>query len=338
MRIIEARNVNGAWLEGAEMLLVEGVLEQSSRGVVLALEEPVTTVYESPEERALFCPVRAANPFFHLFESMWMLSGSSDARWLDRWVHDFSDRFAEPSGHMHGAYGQRWRKNFYVRTPDQHQTCDQLRAVATLLAEEPTTRQAVLSMWDPSRDLCLANVRDRPCNTHCYFRVLRGHLNMTVLCRSNDIVWGAYGANAVHMSVMQEFVAVWAGLRMGSMWQVSNNWHGYTEVLNKMTTIKLEDHDLYEQGEVTASSLFRREGCASLLGELILWMRDPCMAMRGTDNQPLFDDLLVPMANVHALVVSGLEKSALDACESIRHSDWRRACQDWVQRRLERRG
>jgi hypothetical protein len=50
---------------------------------------------------------------------------------------------------------------------------------------------------------------------------------MTVLNRSNDIVWGCYGANAVHMSVLQEFVALAIGVPVGSYTQVSNDWHIY---------------------------------------------------------------------------------------------------------------
>ena len=46
-----------------------------------------------------------------------------------------------------------------------------------------------------------------PCNTAIYFKVREGKLNMTVSNRSNDVIWGTFGANVVHMSILQEYVA-----------------------------------------------------------------------------------------------------------------------------------
>jgi thymidylate synthase len=54
-------------------------------------------------------------------------------------------------------------------------------------------------------------------------------LDLTVLCRSNDVVWGAYGANAVHFSVLQEYLAGRIGVDVGVMYQFSNNYHGYVD-------------------------------------------------------------------------------------------------------------
>jgi hypothetical protein len=71
------------------------------------IEEPVLTKVLEPCERVLFYDRRDANPIFHLMESIWMLSGSDDATWIDQFVSDFSARYAEPGGRMHGAYGRR---------------------------------------------------------------------------------------------------------------------------------------------------------------------------------------------------------------------------------------
>ena len=70
-------------------------------------------------------------------------------------------------------------------------------------------------MWDGSCDLDTHH-NDLPCNTHIYFRVVDGKLNMTVCNRSNDVIWGMTGANAVHMTMLQELIAAEADIPIGS--------------------------------------------------------------------------------------------------------------------------
>ena len=85
--------------------------QESRSGSVIEFPSPVTTTYKRPEERVLFYKNRDANPFFHLFESIWMLAGRDDVKYLS----NFNKRMEEYSddGHtLHGAYGYRWREYF----------------------------------------------------------------------------------------------------------------------------------------------------------------------------------------------------------------------------------
>lgn len=220
MHTITSRNVNQAFVDGRWWLKAAGIKEMTRNGEVLVAPGPVCTVYKQPWERVLFDPVRDCNPFFHLFESIWMFSGEQQVRPLLKFNKRMQD-FAETDGHIHGAYGHRWRR---------HWSFDQLEGLIGKLREEPSTRQAVLTMWHPG-DL-LVNTKDRPCNTHCYFMLREHALTMTVLCRSNDMVWGAYGANAVHFSMLHEFICGAVDIPMGAMYQFSNNFHIYTGVPN----------------------------------------------------------------------------------------------------------
>ncbi len=75
------------------------------------------------------------------------------------------------------------------------------KLVSHRLKTYPNDRRTVVGMWDPWEDLWEENDgKDYPCNTQIYFWERKGQLNMTVCNRSNDMIWGAYGANAVHMS------------------------------------------------------------------------------------------------------------------------------------------
>ena len=55
------------------------------------------------------------------------------------------------------------------------------------------------------------------------------YLDMTVINRSNDLVWGMLGANVVHFSFLQEYMAENLGVGVGVYNQMSNNLHIYTE-------------------------------------------------------------------------------------------------------------
>lgn len=266
MDIIHASNVCAALPEGLKLLLQNGVREESRAGPVIVMPHPVVTVYEQPRERVLASPVRDANPFFHLAEALWMLAGRNDVKFLDTFIKDFGSRFAEPGGEVHGAYGHRWRTALGF---------DQLDHVIEVLKKDPTSRQCVIQMWDGSegtdgcRDLT-GSWRDRPCNTHVYLRVresidvavsgdleearrerrtptmvLNSHvLDITVLCRSNDIIMGAYGANAVHFSILQEYLAAMIGVGIGRYYQVSNNFHAYQRDIDRLTTRTQKELDL----------------------------------------------------------------------------------------------
>lgn len=344
MLVISTRNVNRAWPVGLRHLSTVEERQKSRVGEVVAYPTPVTTVYQRPMERVLFCSRRNANPWFHLFESMWMLVGRDDPQWLDRYVSDFSSRFAEEDGRMHGAYGKRWR-GIFPALFHPSQTSDQLEVLADLLRSDHTTRQAVLTMWSPQIDL-LAPVLDKPCNTQVYFRPHQhGSLDMTILCRSNDMIHGAYGANAVHMSVLHEYMCARAGYTMGTMYQVSNNFHAYTAVLDKMFPDPLpvhlrwdvEDCDFYSTQQVSATPLFGGVLSWDTLDyELESWLSDPSNHSNSSYSYPLFQDLLIPMSRVHDLVKSRHLSFALRACDSIAHSDWRHACWGWITRRIVR--
>ena len=265
-----------------------------------------------------------------------MLAGHSDGRWLDTYVHDFSARFAQPSGFVHGAYGHRWRHNFILWDAGH----DQLREAARILREDRTSRQVVVSMWDPYRDLGRQDIRDRPCNTHMYFRQRRlGEqwvLDMTVCCRSNDIVWGCYGSNAVHFSVVLEYVAALVGARTGKMYQVSNNWHGYTAVLDKIRERgPLLRANLYRDGVVGHLPLFRSESVDSVYEECDAWTR-ATTTYSSADNPQLFDHLLTPMARAHEAAAAGDYSAAYGLLQLVHHPDWRLACEQWVDWRQER--
>ena len=224
MLVVSGQSINELYASGLGVIAAHGLLEKTRNGPAYVAPTPVVTKWYDPTKRVLVDIRRRCNHAFHLNEAIWMLRGESYAIPLDTFVHDFSSRFAEPNGHIHGAYGDRWRKAFGI---------DQIKLVITILRTEPTSRQAVIQMWSADLDLG-AKVKDKPCNTQLYFRLHDNSLDMTICNRSNDIIWGLYGANSVHFSILHEYIASQIDARVGTMYTFSNNFHAYKDVFDKL--------------------------------------------------------------------------------------------------------
>lgn len=324
MLVIEASGVNDAYEEAVELMAEFGEWQDSRNGRVRVSTRPVTTVYYNPRERVLLNECRDANPFFHFFECLWMLSGSNEGAFLDRFVRDFSSRYAEPeSGRIWGAYGHRWRRHFGI---------DQLDRAVELLRENPLDRRVVIAMWDPWIDLqseysteSRLPARDVPCNTHIYPRIVGGRLDITVMCRSNDVVWGAYGANAVHFSFLQEYLAGRIGVEVGRYYQISNNWHLYESVASKFRLVG----ERWYPGHVPIGN------------DWDWWDQDLSTFMRspGAEREyrnSWFSEVARPMWSVHEEWSEGRRESVLEMVEAVAAPDWQTAAREWMERRLRK--
>lgn len=340
MFVIRARNVNDALPKGLALVQSAGVERESRNGPVIQIAQPTTTVYERPWERVIFWEDRDANPFFHLFESLWMLAGRNDVAYPSHFAKNIRN-YSDDGRTLHGAYGHRWREHFGG---------DQLSAIISALKEDRTDRRQVLQMWDARADLGRKG-KDLPCNTQVFFSVnADDQLDMTVCNRSNDMIWGAYGANAVHFSFLQEYVALAVGVTMGRYWQVSNNLHVYKNDVYKrvahladVATISPAGtetpYTLGEMGEPTFEHIpLFSNGREVFDQDLLMFLENPStFGIR----ERFFRRVAVPMWHAHAAFVAdkGVDgcEAALEIMEQCASEDWRVACCDWLQRRkLER--
>lgn len=315
--VLKVRNVNHALIEGLWKLRTSGVRENSRNGPVLVMPGPFITQYTHPNERVLFQPLRDANPVFHLMESLWMLAGRADVAFLLPFNGRFSE-YAEADGVQHGAYGRRWRSWF------GH---DQILQIVDRLKHNPEDRRCVLEMWDANDNATFK--RDVPCNTHAYFDCRGGKLNMTVCNRSNDAVWGAYGANAVHFSILQEVMAHEIGVPVGVYTQFSNNFHAYTEVPQIAALLEglpTEADCPYTHGQIKPTPLLRR-------GETISDIFMDCEKLvegYATFKTKFVKYIAAPLMEAYLNRKQGLHWHLND---SAKHSDWGVAFQQWAARR-----
>ncbi len=316
MHTIVAYNVNDALRKGLDFLQDYGTPISVRGQSTIEAPGPVTTVYRRPLERVLFSPLRDANHFFHFFEALWILAGRDDVEFVSRFnsrIHEFSDNWIT----FHGAYGFRLRRAHRF---------DQIDAIVHLLRRDPSTRRAVMTIWMPNKD---ANVEsnDIPCNTTVAFLARSGVLNMTVFCRSNDLIWGQSGANAVQFSMLQEVIAALVGVKVGIYYQISNSYHVYDqrEDWKKLVT-GYEPVDHYKTSKVTVYPMVSEP--ETFLEEVMTFVDNP---ERGSYTNRFFEEVARPLW--YAWKAHKKKKDGLSIVTKCKASDWDLACSEWLERR-----
>lgn len=336
MIVLRVPNVHVALPVALSLLRRVGVRRESRNGPVIVSPEPVCTVYERPRQRVMFHPWRDANPFFHLYESLWMLAGRRDVLPLVRYVKRMAD-YAESDGNQNAAYGYRWR-----RAGAQPHQRDQLDLIIRTLRHDRTSRQAVLQIWDHRLDINYPT-KDRACNVAATFQIADDKLDMTVFCRSNDVIWGCYGANAVHFSMLMEYVARHVGVHVGVYRQISVNWHAYLNTYEPIAEFHSDAADVYDPYEF---GHFREYPlCSSSQQE---W--DMCVSRFVTDDgrlptkiereefyDPFFRDVAWSMVAAHDAYKSDDFVGARRWMSEVVADDWRIAGLEWIDRREARR-
>lgn len=338
MHIINVRNVHWGLSQAIRDLIDFGADRDSRNGPVRQMLTPVTTIYQKPMERVLFFDWRDANPFFHLIEALWMLYGSNKVDYLTPFVKNMKN-FSDNGKTLHGAYGFRWKHTFGR---------DQLAWAINRLKADPEDRRVVIQMYDASIDQFYAdnNGRDVPCNLIMIPAIQDGKLDLTVFNRSNDIIWGCYGANAVHFSFIQEILASCIGVAVGQYYQISNNFHGYYATMPQKNG-QLVDHtwplnwttDPYGQGMVKICPVGEALGIEQITLDLKLFFElDP---NERVIQWPFLRQIARPMLLAHRYWKRNLGQSRFQGALEIlkqmpEKNDWRIAGEAWIMRRYDK--
>ena len=332
MHVIEAENVRDALPKAVRHVLDQGEREMTRVGDAVVAPEPVTIHYKNPKQHVLLNAIRDANPFFHLMEAMWMLAGRDDGAFLDNYVKGFSEHYGN-DGVIMDAYGQRWRHGMHY---------DQLHEISNRLRKDPTTRQCVLQMWGAGRDDMRA-YSGIPCNLVATFRIHNGRLDMTVFNRSNDLVFGCCGANAVHFPIMQEYLSGRIGVEIGEYWQVTANLHLYQDhirLFSKRIQAPSEEcldyhlQDTNGRYEPTLPLMMYPLTFDEELEELMVYIDSINQGEDyyvGNISNP-FLRTAAQMAYAHWAYKKVHREAALSAIEEVEAEDWRRAGKEWLER------
>ncbi len=222
----KARSADDVWLQAAgAFTCTENVAIQNSRAGKTVEILHAALVVESPINRWVVSRVPALNPAFSVVEAVWVLNGMSDAAFLNSWNRRLPN-FAGRCLNYHGAYGNRLRHTYGF---------DQLTRAFKALRSNEESRQVVLQIWDPKQDFPNEDgspaAEDIPCNIASMLKIRNDRLEWMQVVRSNDLLLGVPHDIAL-FTLLQEVMAGWLGIGIGSYNQISDSLHVYETDFN----------------------------------------------------------------------------------------------------------
>ena len=311
------------------------VTRPSRNGLVYQVTIPVTVAYKNPCQRVLFNQARDANPFFHLYEAMWMLAGRSDVKPLSYYTGQIM-QFSDDGKYLNGAYGFRWRQ---ASVPwGRVGRMDQLGVLIEHLKARPDSRRAVLSMWNVVDDLSkIDSSRDVCCNLCVMFMINNNRLDMTVANRSNDMILGMFGANLVHFSFLQEYMASSIGVPVGIYYQFSNNLHVYEANYHPDVWLSDKTPSSYDGANNFVPLFIQSTDRSTFDLECVdFTTRHSADSMAGWYRTPFLRDVAQPMCIAFHFYKRKDFASALSVASTVQASDWRQAAVQWITKRKNR--
>jgi thymidylate synthase len=154
-----------------------------------------------------------------LGELAWYLAGRNDGKFITYYIDRYKKE-VEGDGTIHGAYGPRV---FSANGPSQFKT------VINLLQEKPTTRKAVIQVFDA--DDLRGDYKDVPCTCSVQFMVRADRLHMSVVMRSNDAYIGL-PHDVFSFTMFQELTARTLGCELGTYCHYAGSFHIYEDQID----------------------------------------------------------------------------------------------------------
>ncbi len=220
-----------------ERILKRGTHLQASRGpnreltgVLLRLTNPRARLSHTEKKGKVFSA---------LGEFAWYLAGSNDGKFISYYIKAY-EKEAERDGTIHGAYGPR------LFGPKWHQ---QFNNVVELLRAKPTTRKAVIQLFD-AKDLT-GPFKDVPCTCSLQFMRRSGVIDMVTMMRSNDVFKGL-PHDVFAFTMLQEIVARMLCCELGTYAHFAGSLHLYDK--NAAAAQKFLDEG-WQDTEVTAIAM-----------------------------------------------------------------------------------
>jgi thymidylate synthase len=176
-------------------------------GVMLKIRDPRARLSRTEERGLLFGCVG---------ELLWYLAGSNKVRFIKYYLSRYSKE-SDDGQTIHGAYGPRL---FNTRGHDQ------VRNVLDLLRRKPTSRRAVIQLFDAA-DLSKPH-KDIPCTCTIQLILRDRRLHMLTSMRSNDVFKGL-PHDVFSFTMLQEIIARSLGAELGEYKHAVGSLHLYEE-------------------------------------------------------------------------------------------------------------
>lgn len=170
----------------------------------------------NPELNIIETSYRKWSKSYADFEWDWYLSGNPNAEAISQRASIWKSMM-DQDGNVNSNYGYQWFRN------------GQLFRVIDMLKENPTTRKASISLYD-GKEMNLYH-KDTICTYAINFYITKNKLNMQVMMRSNDLVYG-FCNDQYCFSKLQMLVAKELSIDLGIYTHFVCNMHIYEKHFN----------------------------------------------------------------------------------------------------------
>lgn len=168
------------------------------------------------------------------------------------------------------------------------------------------------------------------------FEQVENKLNLSVYNRSNDILWGMLGANYVHFTILQEFVANSLAVEVGTFSQLTTNAHAY---LNNFTPA------LWITSPIEYPDYNHMDLSTDHTNNIIHWIADVNRIIGYKQymplNQPLYSNFLTGTAYPALSAWHALKHHKHDTClnylSQITSEDWQLGCTQFANSIIAKR-
>lgn len=171
---------------------------------------------KNPKDNLINTEYRKWNKDYAEYEWQWYLSGNPNAEAISERASIWKTMMDE-QGNVNSNYGYQWFRN------------GQLFRIIDMLKENPTTRKASISLYD-GKEINLYH-KDTICTYAINFYITNDKLNMQVMMRSNDLVYG-FCNDQYCFSKLQMLVAKELQLEIGIYTHFVCNMHIYQRHFN----------------------------------------------------------------------------------------------------------
>ncbi len=163
-----------------------------------------------------------------IHELLWMLSGSTNVRDLQKYGVTIWDEWASPSGQLGPVYGKQWRS-----WDGRYFNVDQIKIAVDTIKRNPNSRRIVVSAWNVGdlEEMALA-----PCHCLFQFYVAEGKLSCQLYQRSADVFLGV-PFNIASYAMLTHMIASVCDLDVGEFVHTLGDAHLY---LNHLEQAKLQ--------------------------------------------------------------------------------------------------
>lgn len=233
--------------------------------------QSTTIIVENPFDTLPTGVGRGVVPGIAAVESAQLLAGESRPE-LTIAVSPTFKYFTEDNGEFHGAYGARTRGQF--------------AAIIERLKKDPSSRQAIATIWKQEYDLPLTEPlnakpkRDYPCTVLYHFMIRNDRLIMETVMRSNDVVLGLCYDGFQHSRV-QIAVASVLGVEPGEYRHHAMSLHLYERDLDKIEELTMSRKEPTFFPALTGSTW---EEIAGKAKDVLDAAENPDLVVRGEDR------------------------------------------------------